>query len=340
MLKKIVDGRSYSHEILENYRLRAIELYKRGKKINDIAEFFGVHRCSVSHWITAYKRHGKKQLKSRISSGRPFKLTDKEMKNMIKFLYDDATIFGFETPLWTCKRLKQIIFRETGKKIHETNVMRWLKKWGFTSQKPKRYASQRNEIVIKRWLKEEWPKIREHRRRWRAMLYFQDESGVSLTAVLGKTWAKRGKTPIARTTGNQGNLCITSAISPAGRMLFRIEKVKINSYVHVEFLKHILRQHPNRKVIVVEDRAPSHRAKIVKDFIEKNKKKLAVYLLPPYAPDLNPDEHVWRYLKAYQLKTHQAQTTAELKNLVKRKMHGIQKRKDLIHSFFVGTYVL
>ena len=95
-----------------------------------------------------------------------------------------------------------------------------------------------------------------------------------------------------------------------------------------------MNQHPKRKIIVIEDSAPVHKAKNVDKFIEQNKKKIAVYRLPSYAPELNPTEHVWAYLKAHELKTHQAQNTDELKHLVKRKMQSIQMKKQLICSFF------
>lgn len=338
--KRIVDGRSYSHEVLEYNRFRAIELYKKGKKINDIAEFFDVHRCSVSKWIKIFKRNGKKALISKRALGPSYKLTEKEMKDMIKFLYDDATIYGFETPLWTCQRLKNLIQNKLGKKLHSTNVMRWLKRWGMTNQKPKRRATQRDERAVKKWIKEEWPKIEDHRRRWQAMLYFMDESGVSLHAVMGKTWAPRGKTPVVKTTGNRGSICITSAISPAGKMIFRIEKETVNNEKHIEFLKQIIKHHPNRKIIVVQDRAKPHIAKNVESFVEENINRIAIYRIPSYAPELNPDEHVWEYLKAHQLKSHQALNKTELRKLVKRKMQGIQRKKGLVNSFFIGTYVV
>ena len=256
-------------------------------------------------------------------------------------LYDDATIYGFETPLWTCQRLKSLIQTKIGKKLHSTNVMRWLKRWGMTNQKPKRQATQRNERAVKRWLVDEWPKIKEHCRRWHAMLYFQDESGVALTAVMGKTWAPKGKTPVVRTTGVRGGLCVTSAISPAGKMIFRIEKDKerINAGKHIEFLQQIMKYHPNRKIIVIEDNASAHIAKKVNTFVEENKTKLAIYRIPSYSPELNPDEHVWEYLKAHKLKAHQAKNKGELRNLVKKKMQSIQRKKGLINSFFIGTYV-
>lgn len=338
-MHNVFDGRSYSRDVLEHYRFRTVELCKEGKGINEISHFFGVHRGSVSRWITVYNRDGKKALKRRTAPGPSRKLSEEEMVRIIKLLRSDAMKYGFETPLWTCQRLQHLIQRYTGKRLHTTNVMRWLKQWGFTSQKPERQAKERNNAAVKRWLNEEWPKIQKHVSRWQAMLYFQDESGVSLTAVLGKTWAKKGKTPIIRVTGNRGGFCVTSAISPKGRMVFRIEKEKVKAQQHIEFLQQLLNNQPRRKIIVIEDRAPAHRAKLVQDFVEQHKRQLAIYRIPPYAPELNPDEHVWEYLKARQLKAHQAQTTKELKKLVKRKMQSIQHTPSLINSFFEGTYV-
>lgn len=328
-------GRQQSHEVLEAYRFRALQLRKDGWKVDDIAHAFGLNRRAVTRWFTIYKKDGKVALKSRKANGPSLKLSEKEIKEIISILYDDATIYGFENPLWNCKMVQQTILKQTGKRLHTTNIMRLFKKLNLSPQKPERLASQRNEKAIRKWKREEWPKIEEHRRRWQAMLYFQDESGVSLTPVLGRTWAPKGKTPKVKVTGKRGGFCVTSAVSPARKLIFRIEKKKVNADRHIEFLKKIMKQHPSRKIIVVEDSAPVHKAKKVDRFIEQNKKRLAVYRLPSYAPELNPAEHVWAYLKAHELKTHQAQNTDELRHLTKRKMQSIQRRKELIHSFFI-----
>jgi len=333
-------GRQLSHEVLEQYRFRAIALRKKGWQVNEIADAFGVNRRAVTRWYTDYKKDGKKALCSKKATGPSYKLTSEEMSDLIVIFEQDATRYGFETPLWTCQRIQQVIKKRTGKKIHTTNIMRWLKRWNFTNQKPERRASQQDEKAVKRWIRKEWPRIKEHARRWQAMIYFQDESGISLTAVMGKTWAPKGQTPIVKVTGARGGFCLTSAISPAGKMIFRIEKEKVNAKVHIEFLEQIIKHHPRRKIIVIEDNARPHVAQAVKKFIEQHKKRFAIYHIPSYSPELNPDEHVWQYLKGYQLKSHQAQNTQELKKLVKRKMQSIQRKKKLIHSFFVGTYVL
>ena len=333
-------GRKLSHDLLEQYRFRALKLRTKGWKTQDIADAFGVNRRAVTRWFTQHRTGGKGALRSKKASGPAFKLTSKEMRQLLVLIEDNPMQYGFETPLWTCKRIQQVIKQRMSKNLHTTSIMRWLKRWNFTNQKPERQASQRDEKIVKKWLDEEWQKIKEHSRRWQAMLYFQDEAGVSLTAVLGKTWAQKGKTPIVKVTGLRGGLCVTSAISPIGKMVFRLEKEKVNAEKHIEFLEQLLKHHPKRKVIVVEDRAPVHRAKKVRAFVEENKKRLAVYYLPSYAPDLNPDEHVWAYLKAHQLTTHQAQNTKELRKIVKRKMQSIQRKQNLVHSFFIGTYVL
>ena len=169
------------------------------------------------------------------------------------------------------------------------------------------------------------------------MLYFQDESGVSLIPVLGRTWAKKGKTPKIKVTGNKGGFCVTSAISPAGRMVFRIENHTIHAEDHIDFLKQIMKQHHHRKVIIIEDNAKPHIAVEVKDFVRDNENKIAVYYLPTYSPDLNPDEKVWKYLKHVKLKAHQARNKKEFKPLILSKMLSIQKKPELIKSFFVGN---
>lgn len=330
---KELTGWQIPHEVLEHYRFRAVILWKEGKKIKDIACFFGVHRGTVSKWISNYKRGGEDALKSKKAPGPQFKLTEEEIMSIIDCLQQSATEFGFETPLWTTKRVVLLIKKKTKKSLHYTNVWRMLRRFGLTNQKPERRAIEQNPKEAERWIEEEWPRIQQHARRWQAIIYFQDESGLSLIPVLGKTWSLKGKTPIIHVTGKKGGLCLSSAISPAGRMLFRIEKKRVNSKIFIDFLKKIMKHHPNRKIIVVVDRAPPHRAKAVEKFVSENK-GFALYYLPPYSPELNPDENVWGYLKNKKMKTHTATSKDELKSIAKASMHSIQKQPSLIQSFF------
>lgn len=333
------NGRASSHEVLEHCRLRAIKLHEKGKPVNEIAEYFGIHRGSVSRWITTCNRQGKDALKRKKAPGPSTKIHDQDVPFILAMLENDATQYGFETPLWTCQRLRIMLKKNWDVNLHSTNVMRLLNRWKITPQKPQRQAMQRDDTEVKKWLDEQWPLILKHVRKWRAILYFQDEAGVSLTPVMGKTWAPRGKTPVVKVTGKRGGVTVTSAISPVGRMVFRLEKTRVNALKHIEFLEQLLRNHPRRKIIVIEDSAPVHKAKLVNEFVAKNGTRLAIYRIPAYSPELNPNEHVWEYLKGFKLKSHQAQNKEELRRLVLRKMQGIQRKRGLVNTFFVGTRV-
>ena len=334
------DGRSIPRDALEHYRFKALDLREKKWKINNIAEAFGVRREAVSRWISKAKKYGKESLRKRKAKGKEPKLGKEDKKQIISWLRKSAMEFGFETPLWDCKRIQKMVKKELSKEIAISSLWKTLRKWNLTPQKPEKVALEKNQRKVTEWLNAEWPKIQAHARRWQAMLYFQDESGVSLIPVLGKTWAKKGKTPKIKVTGNKGGFCVTSAISPAGRMVFRIENHTIHAEDHIDFLKQIIKHHPHRKIIVIEDNAKPHIAGAVKDFVRDNKNKIAVYYLPTYSPDLNPDEKVWKYLKNVKLKAHQARNKKEFKPLIKSKMLSIQKKPNTIKSFFIGTYVL
>lgn len=328
-------GRQLSHDVLEKYRFRSIELRKKGWKVNDIADAFGVNRRAVTRWSWQYQKGGRKELRSRKAPGPKQKLTKIEMKNLLNLLRKDALNYGFETPLWTCKRIQQLIATKIGKKLNNVTIWRLLILLGLSNQTPERRALQENPRKAKRWLKEIWPIIQEHRRRWQAIIYFQDESGVSLIPVVGKTWALKGHPPKICVTNARGGFCLSSAISSAGRLVFRVEKGRVNAKTFIGFLIQIISHHPNRKIIIITDQARPHIAKLVKEFTLSNEKHLAVYYLPPHSPHLNPDEKVWNHLKNKKLKAHQARTKKELKPILVSKMRSIQKDKPLLHSFFV-----
>jgi len=331
------DGRKIPRDAMEYMRMQSVRLFKEGKRADEIAEFFGVTIDAAYKWKRRHKEKGIDGLKRRKAKGAEPRLNKENKKQILSWLKKSAMDFGFETPLWDCKKILKMIKREFNKTISIPSLWDTLRRWNLTPQKPEKIALERSQRKVTEWIKNEWPKIEEQRRKTQAMLYFQDESSVSLVPVLGKTWAPKGETPRVKVTGNRGSIAVSSAISPAGRMVFRIEKKNINSKTFIDFIKQIMKNHKWRKVIVVTDNAPAHAAKIVEDFIKENKDKISIYYLPTYSPDLNPDEEVWKYLKNVKLKAHQARNKDEFKPLVLSKMHSIQKKPNVIKSFFVGN---
>jgi len=338
-MKKRSDGRGISREALESYRFQAIKLRKKGWKVTKIAEAFGLHVKSVSRWFVKASKYGEKSLKGTKAKGNLPKLLDHEILQIIEILKEDARTFGFPTPLWNCKQIQIIIKKNFKKSISIPSIWEMLKKLNLSPQKPRKVALEKDEKLVNKWLRDEWPKIKSIVRRQQAMLYFQDEAGVSLIPFMRTTWAPKGETPIIKVTGKRGGICVSSAISPAGRMVFRIEKEKMSAQTYIDFLSKIILQHPKRKIVVISDNAPIHKAKLVDEFILSNKKRISLFHIPTYSPELNPDEHVWAYLKAHELVAHQAQTRDELKKIVNNKMNKIAKKDKLIYSFFMQNKV-
>jgi transposase len=154
-----------------------------------------------------------------------------------------------------------------------------------------------------------------------------------LTPLLGKTWAERGKPRKVAVTGGRASVAAMSAISPRGRLVFRLHDKRITSAEVIDFLKQLLREHPGRHVVVVMDQAKPHTSKMTKAFIE-SRPRLHVFYLCPYSPDWNPDEKVWNHLKNHELKAHRATNKQELYELTERKLENMSNNRDLLQGLY------
>jgi transposase len=266
-------------------------------------------------------------------SGRPRKLTELSEKKLHSIVLKPATDFGFETDFWTCNRLLQVLRRDSRGRVSKMTVWRRLRAVGLTYQKPERRYFEAKEEDRQDWVNNELPKIRACVEKYRAILYFEDEANISLTAFLGKTWAPRGKTPVQRVTGKRGGIAAMSAITKNGHLIFRLLEKRIASPDIIEFLKQILKHHQRRHVVVVMDQAPPHVSKETQSFIE-SQTRLHVFYLPSYSPDWNPDEKVWNHLKHQELKGHQARTKADMLKLARRKLTNMSRNPSQLRGIF------
>ena len=314
-------------------RFRAVEAVKRGLAIGQVAGTFGVDRTTLFRWLRKYQANGEDGLQRQIGSGRPRLLDDLEEKDLRWLVMRPASDFDYETDLWTVGRLQQVIEEVFEVKVSKDTVWRRLRDAGLTYQKPERQYFQVDEKARQKWLRSEVPQIRMAVQKFRAILYFQDESNVSLTAFLGKTWAICGQTPRVSVTGTRGGVSAMSALSGRGRLLFRLFDKRICSVQVIYFLDQMLRFHKGRHLVVVMDQAPPHTSQRTTAYIERQP-RLHVFYLPKYSPDWNPDEKVWNHLKHHELKAHKAKTKDELKALTTAKLTRMSKNPSLLRGLF------
>ena len=315
-------------------RLRAVKaVVDHGMSLSAVADAYGTDRTTIHRWLTRFHEEGESGLNRKEGSGRPRKFAELNSVRMKELVLSRASEHGFETDFWTTRRVIQVVRNEFSIIVSKQTILRRLHEAGLTYQKPERKYFELSEEERQDWRRTELPKIRNAVRQFRAILYFQDEANISLTALLAKTWAPCGKTPKQEVTGKRGGVSAMSAITSSGRLIFRLLDKRIASGEVIEFLYQMLKHHSRRHLVVVMDNAPPHISKRTADFIA-SQPRLHVFRLPKYSPDWNPDEKVWNHLKHQELKGHQAKTTKELKELANTKLTDLAANKRLLQGIF------
>jgi transposase len=331
---KAQDARKLNHKTLEEIRIRAVKQVQSGESPEAVTQVLGFSRPCIYNWLAAYRAGGWHALKARRIPGRPKKLDGKQIHWIYKTITGKNPLqLNFSFALWTRGMIQTVIYRQFGVRLSLASVGRLLAQLGLSCQKPLFRAWQQDASRVEQWLKKEFPRIRVRAKREGAEVFFEDESGVRSDFHSGTTWAPQGKTPVIRVTGARFSLNMISAISPRGNLRFMIVKGGVGAKVFIEFLKRLMHGR-RRPVYLIVDGHPAHRAKIVKAFVDSLKGRLEVFYLPPYSPELNPDELVWNDVKNNGVGRSIVYGPRDLHRAVVGRLRFLQKSPEHVRSFF------
>jgi len=312
----------------------AVKRVKEGEKPSNVVKSFGLCRTSIYRWLRTEKKNGENALLARKHSGPGFILSKKEKKRVYRWICGkDPRQYGFETALWTRQIVAELIKKKIKKKISVVSVGRLLNELDITPQKPLRRAYERDMKAIEKWKNEDFPKIKKRAKKRKADVFFLDEAGIRSDAALQRTWGIKGKTPEVQTSGKRQSLSAMSAVNPLGAFWYTIYTQRLNAIVFIEFIKDFMRTR-HKSVFLIVDGHPSHKAKIVKQYVEETQGKLELYLLPGYAPELNPDEFVWNHIRQIGVSKKPLKKDESLKTRVEKDLSQIKHNRSLIRSFF------
>ena len=304
-----------------------------------MARFLGADRSSVYRW-RRLAAADPAALAARPHPHRPPRLTDEQLGQLEALLAQGATAHGWPNALWTTARVAQVIARHFGLSYHHDHVGRFLRRrLGWTPQKPRRRARERDEAAIRRWQSEEFPRIARAAQRRGAHLVFLDESGFLLTPSVRRTWAPRGKTPVLDAWDRRDRISAISSItvSPASRRLnLYFDLLEDNANVRatdvVAYLRRLKAQLGGPLTVLWDGSNVHDRAKAVRAFLAEHP-EIVTERLPAYAPEVNPDELVWAWTKYGRLGNLAAANSDWLRDYIITELGYLRKHPELLASF-------
>ncbi|WP_152389648.1 IS630 family transposase [Azotobacter salinestris] len=331
--KRNSDGRAIDHHSLQVMRQQAIKAVREGQTVQSVAAAFGVNIRSVFRWLSDFANGGQNALLAKPVPGRPPRIGAEEMRWLAQAVRDHSPLqYRFEFGLWTLSLIAELIRRQFGKTLSLSAVSRVMKLLGFTAQKPLHRAWQQDAALVRQWENETYPAIRAEARAAGARIYFADESGLRSDYHAGTTWAPQGETPVVEVTGRRFSVNMLSAVGTRGEFRFMLHDGTVTASVFREFLKRLLIG-AEQPVFVIIDGHPVHKARLVRAFVEEQAGRLKLFYLPPYSPQLNPDEQVWGHVKR-SVSRRLVQNREEMKKLALGALRRIQKLPELVKSFF------
>jgi transposase len=329
------DARFLSPDAQEALRLRVVEALRGGMKPAVAARTFGVSRSSVWNWRKRVALGNITSLRSR-KRGRPkgTQLAPHEAATTVRLVTDrcpDQLKLPFA--LWTREAVQQLLAERFGVQVSVRTVGRYLARWGLTPQKPLRRAYERDPVAVKRWLEEEYPTIEKQAKAEKAEIHWSDQMGLRSDHQTGTSYGRRGRTPVIPGTGQRFRCNMMSTITNRGRLSFMVFKERFTAAVCIRFLRRLVRQ-AGRKVFLIVDRHPVHRSAKVKRWLAANARKIALFFLPGYSPDLNPDEFLNQDVKSNALGRRRPATQSEMIKGVRAYLRSTQRQPEIVKSYF------
>lgn len=333
------DNRSLDHKTLEHMRLLAVERVLAGEKPSAVAKSLGIYRTSIYRWLRAHKRHGREGLMSTTATGPVPKLTERQ-KNQVRrwIIGKDPRQYGFDFGLWTRGIVAQMIQDRFAVSMTLPSIGRLLTSLDITPQKPLRRAYERDEKEVKQWREEKYPALRKRAKQRGAEIFFLDEVGVRSDSPLGRSYGMKGKTPVVKTSGQRQKINAISAVNAKGAFWYNVYAGTLTALFFIVMLKDLMKGR-KKSVLLVVDGLPAHKAKSVASYVQSTKGRLELHFLPPYAPDLNPDEFAWSHLKRNGTSKKPLRKNEALKERVANDLAAIKNDRKLVKSFFKAPSV-
>jgi len=296
-LEKLLSTAQVKGDLAEVKRILSLLALSTGQRIVDICNILQINKETIRQIIYRFLSEGIRGLCSKRSPGRPAKLTKTQRRQLSEWIKQGPEASGFMGACWRSPMLQTLIHEKFGVYYNVHYLSELLKNMGFSYQKAAFVAAGRDEEKRQEWLNETWPTILTLANEQNAYILFGDEASFPQWGTLSYTWALRGEQPIIQTSGNRKGYKVFGLIDYfTGRFFSKGHEGKLNSESYIDFLTDVLSR-TRKHIILIQDGAPYHRGRKMKEFFKKYAHRITVFQLPSYSPDFNPIEKLWKNVK-------------------------------------------
>lgn len=332
------DARKLSPEQQKEKRKIALRMRLNGHEFGEIGKVVGVHPRTVQYWWQRYQDEG---LKAAVDGGQrghevgKLRTLSGEQEWVIQQLISEKMPDQYKLAfaLWTRGAVKELIRKRFGIEMPIRTVGEYLKRWGFTPQKPLKRAYEQKPELVDAWLKETYPEIAQRAKAEGAEIHWGDETGIRSDCQHGRSYAPAGRTPVQRVPGSRFATNMISTVTNQGKVRFMLYRETMTAPVLIRFLARLVRD-AGRKVFLILDNLKVHHSSKVRAWLENHADRIELFFLPAYAPELNPDEYLNCDLKALVHGGKPAKNRNELESKVRGAMMKIQNRPKRVISYF------
>jgi transposase len=337
MAVELPDGRRESNEVLDALRLRAVHARELGYAVADIAAILGVREETVSRWCSRYERGGQEALPG-ARTGRPVgsgRWINTEQEQVIQQAIETKTPEQLQiaSALWTRPAVRELIHQQLGLRLPIRTVGEYLRRWGYTPQKPVRKAYRQDPEAVAEWLQTTYPQIERRAAEEGGEIHWGDETGVRSTCQHSRGYARPQNTPELKVPASRFSVNMISTVTNQGKVRWMIYQGKMNAALFLVFLTRLLAG-STKKVFLIVDHLSVHEAAAVKEWLADKQDRIEVFSLPKYTPERNPDEYLNCDVKGNINTDGLPKDRDELRSKLHRFMQRLSKLPRRIASYF------
>ena len=331
------DSRRLSIPELNERRRQVVACLNKGMTQQATGALCGMSEVTVRKIKKSYAAGGLKAVLVK-PPGRPEgkgrTLTTEQERDARKVI-EDRTPDQLKLPyaLWTRQAVREMVERRYARKLAIRTVGNYLKRWGYSAQKPLQKAYEQQPGAVRKWLQEEFPAIKARAKAEGASIQWCDETGLRSDDVRGRGYAPKGKTPVIRVNQRRHGCSVISVVTNKGEMRWMVFHGSFNAHVLIQFLKRLIKDAP-QKIFLVLDNLKVHHSKPVKAWLKKRQQAIECFFLPSYSPELNPVELANASLK-YAVTTHApARKKGQMEKVAANHLRHLQRTPDEVKAFF------